>query len=278
MPADDDADEPARRARRGRCRAGSRRAARARRRRRSVGTAGRRPRVAELRHRRAPPSRDAISSRDIYAVPARRCQSPAGSATTKRDEAYPFGSRKIRPPIAVISRRAANRPIPEPRLRPRPSIRTNGSKTLSQSSMRDARAVVGDVDLDLVADPPDADAHAVGRRGVLRLVLEQLLEDLAEARLVADRDHAARPGGPSGSGAAGAGAAASRRSRRPPRPRRTAPATARSGPRRGPTRGSNPRAGRAAPSWSVGGRRATRPASAASRRRRPAAASASRST
>ena len=60
--------------------------------------------------------------------------------------------------------------------------------------MRHARAVVGDVDLDLVADPPDADAHALGRRRVLRLVLEQLLEDLAEARLVADRDHAASRG------------------------------------------------------------------------------------
>ena len=54
---------------------------------------------------------------------------------------------------------------------------------------RHARAVVGDVDLDLVADPPDADAHALGGRRVLRFVLEQLLEDLAEARRVADRGH-----------------------------------------------------------------------------------------
>ena len=57
---------------------------------------------------------------------------------------------------------------------------------------RDAGAVVCDVDLDLVADPPDADAHALGRRRVLRFVLEELLEDLPEACLVADRGH--RPG------------------------------------------------------------------------------------
>ncbi len=47
--------------------------------------------------------------------------------------------------------------------------------------------VVGDVDLDLLADPPDPDAHALVGRGVLRLVLEQLLEHLAEPRVVADR-------------------------------------------------------------------------------------------
>ena len=54
--------------------------------------------------------------------------------------------------------------------------------------------VVGDIDLDLVADPPDADADALVGRGVLGLVLEKLLEDLAEAGVVADRGH--RPVGP----------------------------------------------------------------------------------
>ena len=43
---------------------------------------------------------------------------------------------------------------------------------------RDARPVVGDVGADRVALPPHADAHAVADRDVLRLVLEQLLEDL----------------------------------------------------------------------------------------------------
>ena len=61
--------------------------------------------------------------------------SPGGSATTNRLLAKPLGSMKMRPPIAFISRRAAKSPMPEPRDRPRPSTRTNGSKTLSQSSI-----------------------------------------------------------------------------------------------------------------------------------------------
>jgi 2-polyprenyl-6-methoxyphenol hydroxylase-like FAD-dependent oxidoreductase len=63
-----------------------------------------------------------------------RSRQPAGRATTNREPAYPFGSRNTRPPIADIRRRAANRPIPDPRLRPAPPTRTKGSKTLSHSS------------------------------------------------------------------------------------------------------------------------------------------------
>ena len=143
---------------------------------------------------------------------------------------------------------------------------------------RDARAVVGDVDLDLVAHPPDADAHAFGARGVLRFVLEQLLEDLAEPRLVADRDVRVGRADPSGSGAGEAGAEASRRSRRPPPPHRTGPATGWSAPRRGPRPGSSRPGGPAGRA----GRRRRRATSAPRPGRRPlgvaAAASASRST
>src|SRR5262249_34258375 len=56
----------------------------------------------------------------------------------------------------------------------------------------DARPVVRDVDLDVVADAPDADAPALGRGCVFRFVLEQLLEDLAEPALVADRNERSR--------------------------------------------------------------------------------------
>ena len=78
---------------------------------------------------------------------------PAGSDTTKREPPKPFGSRKIRPPIAVISRRAANRPIPEPRDSTAaldPDERLEDALPVLD---RDARSVVGDVDLDLVARP-----------------------------------------------------------------------------------------------------------------------------
>ena len=119
-------------------------------------------------------------------------RSSAGSATTKRDPPKPLASMKIRPPIAFIRRRAGEQADPGAAA---PAAALDPDERLEDALPvldRDARAVVGDVDLDLVADPPDADAHALGRRRVLRFVLEQLLEDLAEPRLVADRDQ--RPG------------------------------------------------------------------------------------
>ena len=136
--------------------------------------------------------------------------------------------------------------MPEPATGRRPSIRTNGSKTLSQSSTRDARAVVGDVDLDLVAEPPDADADARPDRRVLRLVLEELLEDLPEARLVADRDDRAVRALPADrvrpeQEPQRLDGLVDRRDRVERRARQ-----ARSGPRRGPTRGSSRPGGRAA--------------------------------
>ena len=66
--------------------------------------------------------------------PAAGDVSRAGSATTNREPAYPLGSRNTRPPIASMSRRAANSPMPDPRDRPAAPTRTNGSNTLSQSS------------------------------------------------------------------------------------------------------------------------------------------------
>ncbi len=59
---------------------------------------------------------------------------PAGRATTKREPPNPFFSIQTRPPIASISRLAANSPIPEPRDRAR-STRTYGWNTASQSSI-----------------------------------------------------------------------------------------------------------------------------------------------
>ena len=57
---------------------------------------------------------------------------------------------------------------------------------------RDAGSVVGDVGPDRPPGPPDADADAIVGRGVLRLVVEELLEDLLEPRGIADRDERLR--------------------------------------------------------------------------------------
>ena len=83
--------------------------------------------------------------------------------------------------------------MPEPRDRAR-STRTYGWKTASQTSIGHAGPVVRDVDLDLVADPPHADGHGLLGRRVLGLVIEQMLEHLAEPRLVAAGDQRVRGG------------------------------------------------------------------------------------
>ena len=141
---------------------------------------------------------------------------PAGSATTNRLLAKPFGSRKIRPPIAFISRRAANSPMPEPRTAAAPLDPHERLEDALPVLDRDARPVVGDVDLDLVADA--ARRRCSRPRRTARTSTRSRAAARAPGGSAPRRRSrsSARPAAPSGSGAAGAGAGASRRSRRPP--------------------------------------------------------------
>ena len=72
-----------------------------------------------------------------------QCLSARGSASTNRLPPYPFGSIQTRPPIASMSRRAANSPMPEPRER----AAVDPNECLEDALpllARDARSLVGD--------------------------------------------------------------------------------------------------------------------------------------
>ena len=198
-----------------------------------------------LRSRDAPGLVALAVSCPVARTPAvTRPVSRRGSATTKRDcrvavrlEEDPAAHRGHQPPRREQADARAARPAapldPDERLE-------DALPVLD----RDARAVVGDVDLDLVAEPPD-------RRCSRRRPIGAYFDSFSRSCSRTCRKRASSPmavdragrSAPSGSGAAGAGAAASRPSRRPPGPRRTARATGRSGPRRGPTPGSSRRGG-----------------------------------